>query len=225
MSAVTITFAKHGAERYPSSLSKSEFVLLERLAATELGRGPGARICGNRMLNELLAEDASLDNIAQSRLGKKARPVRAVLFDKTAQSNWALGWHQDRTIAVQQKRAVPGFRPWSKKVGLVHVEPPFDIIARMVTLRAHLDECDQDNAPLMIVPGSHLVSRLQVNETAKVADKLGGLTCLANAGDVWLYATAIVHASEAARKPRRRRVLQVDYSCDDLPGGLKWLGV
>ncbi|WP_419756526.1 hypothetical protein [Brevundimonas sp.] len=28
-----------------------------------------------------------------------------------------------------------------------------------------------------------------------------------------------------AETPRRRRVLQIDYSADDLPGGLQWLGV
>ena len=35
----------------------------------------------------------------------------------------------------------------------------------------------------------------------------------------------ILHASNAAETPRRRRVLQIDYSADDLPGGLQWLGV
>jgi hypothetical protein len=35
----------------------------------------------------------------------------------------------------------------------------------------------------------------------------------------------ILHASEAARRPARRRVLQVDYAARDLPGALEWLGV
>lgn len=223
--AVKITFAKDGAERHPASLSNRELELLEILTENELGEGPGARIRGGRELRELLADDGSLDNIAKSRLGDNARPVRAVLFDKTADSNWALGWHQDRTIVVECKRAVAGYGPWSKKAGFVHVEPPFDVISRMVTLRAHLDGCDEDNGPLRIVPGSHRAGRLRVDQTVKVAETQGSLTCTANAGDVWLYATAIVHASEASRKPKRRRVLQVDYSCDDLPHGLEWLGI
>ena len=49
--------------------------------------------------------------------------------------------------------------------------------------------------------------------------------CLAAAGDIWAYATPIVHASETAEMPARRRVLQVDYAAFDLPGGLRWLGI
>jgi hypothetical protein len=53
----------------------------------------------------------------------------------------------------------------------------------------------------------------------------GTATCLAERGDIWLYATAILHASAAAEHPRRRRVLQVDYSAEALPAPLEWLGV
>jgi hypothetical protein len=51
------------------------------------------------------------------------------------------------------------------------------------------------------------------------------VSCLAEPGDIWLYATPILHASEAAVAPVHRRTLQVDYSVEQLPGGLEWLGV
>jgi hypothetical protein len=35
----------------------------------------------------------------------------------------------------------------------------------------------------------------------------------------------LLHASEAAIEPLRRRVLQVDYAVGQLPGRLEWLGV
>jgi hypothetical protein len=222
---VTITFSEHGAELNSAALTNRELALLKNLAESALGRDSAVRLTGNRNLAEMLANNRSLDKIAKSQLGDKARPVRAVLFDKNVDANWALGWHQDRTIVVREKREVDGFGPWTKKTGLVHVEPPFEIIARMVTLRAHLDECDLDNGPLRIAPGSHRLGRLPADQTAKAAERLGNLTCLAEPGDVWLYATAIVHASDSARIPRHRRVLQVDYSGDDLPGSLHWLGV
>ena len=41
----------------------------------------------------------------------------------------------------------------------------------------------------------------------------------------WLYATPIVHASLPAEQPRRRRVLQVDYSADVPPHPLAWRGL
>jgi signal transduction histidine kinase len=57
---------------------------------------------------------------------------------------------------------------------------------------------------------------------ADAADKKISLDCLADAGDVWVYRTPILHASDRAANGRRRRVLQVDYSGDDLPDGLSW---
>lgn len=95
----------------------------------------------------------------------------------------------------------------------------------MITIRAHLDDCGDDNAPLLIVPGSHRLGRVAAGRTAETARELGQATCLAGAGDLWVYATSIVHASERARNPRRRRVLHVDYADRPLPGGLEWLGV
>lgn len=49
------------------------------------------------------------DAIARELLGPAARAVRALFFDKNEHRNWALGWHQDRTIAVRARRDVPGF--------------------------------------------------------------------------------------------------------------------
>jgi len=47
---------------------------------------------------------------------------------------------------------------------------------------------------------------------------------LADAGDIWLYATPILHGSKAALESAQRRVLQVDFAVGELPGGLTWLG-
>lgn len=163
--------------------------------------------------------------IAAEAIGAGARPVRAVLFDKSAKVNWNLGWHQDRTIVVRGRRDVPGCGPWSTKAGLQHVEPPFAIIETMVTARLHLDPVDPDNAPLRIAPGSHRLGRVQVDQIEEKVAELGAVECLAESGDLWLYATPILHASSPAANPRRRRVLQIDFSAQSLPGGLEWLGV
>lgn len=58
--------------------------------------------------------------------------MRAVLFDKTAITNWALAWHQDRTICVRERVAVEGFGPWTIKRGMHHVAPPFNLLAAMI---------------------------------------------------------------------------------------------
>ena len=176
-------------------------------------------------VSAVLGPGGSIGRCAAAILGAAARPVWAILFDKTADNNWSVAWHQDRTIAVRARHELPGFGPWSVKAGVVHVEPPFEVIENMITIRAHLDDCADDNAPLLVVPGSHRLGRVATGETASVAHAHGHAACLAAAGDLWIYATSIVHASERARKPGRRRVLQVDYASDELPGGLQWLGV
>jgi len=66
--------------------------------------------------------------------------VRAILFDKNAKTNWSLAWHQDRTICVKQRIEVDGYGPWTTKGRMQHVAPPFDLLARMLTLRVHLDD-------------------------------------------------------------------------------------
>ncbi|GGZ09282.1 phytanoyl-CoA dioxygenase [Novosphingobium colocasiae] len=185
----------------------------------------GVRIHGVSALSAVLGASGVVGSIAEALMGRKCAPVRAILFDKTATTNWALAWHQDRTICVKQRLPVDGFGPWTIKRGLQHVAPPYDLLARMVTLRVHLDDVPAQNAPLLIALGSHLAGKLEVDAYADVLEQCNAFACLAKAGDVWAYATPILHASAVATNPRRRRVLQVDYSADELPGGLEWLGV
>jgi ectoine hydroxylase-related dioxygenase (phytanoyl-CoA dioxygenase family) len=213
-------FDRDGAQRHEGLLDASSLERLHvQIAALPADR-PGVRIGANR-LSDLEAVTA----VAAKAIGAHARPVRAVLFDKTASTNWNLGWHQDRTIVVRDRIETPGFGPWSVKDGLQHVEPPFEIIEAMATARIHLDPVDADNAPLKVMPGSHRLGRVPAGEIEGEAARLGVAECLAGAGDVWLYATPIFHASAPAARPRRRRVLQIDFSAEDLPGGLEWLGL
>jgi hypothetical protein len=189
------------------------------LAESQPADRAGLRLHGIPGLAQLLGPDAL------GVLVPGMRPVRAILFDKSPGANWALGWHQDRTIAVRERHAMPGFGSWSMKQGMFHVEPPFALIERMRTIRIHLDPVPEDNAPLLIAPGSHRLGRIPGRDLGAVVERCGTATCLADAGDVWLYATPIVHASAASSGTRHRRVLQVDFSEEELPAPLHWLGV
>jgi Phytanoyl-CoA dioxygenase (PhyH) len=185
----------------------------------------GVRLYGVERLRRFLEARGPLGALAASVMAGSPRPVRALLFDKTVGTNWSLPWHQDRVIAVRERIEVWGFGPWTRKQGALHVTPPIGILERMTTLRLHLDPVPSTNAPLLIAPGSHLLGRIPESEVPAVVDRCGVLACLASLGDAWLYSTPILHASEAALEPARRRVLQVDYAAEDLPGGLCWLGV
>lgn len=198
--------------------------LTEALAGLPFDR-PGSRLYGLAPLADLLNTEGSIGKIAAAAVGRAARPVRAILLDKNDAANWSLGWHQDRTIAVRERVEIPGFGPWTVKQGILHVQPPFEVIAAMATLRVHLDEVPADNGPLLIALGSHRFGRISESEIGNVVSRCDTMSCEAEAGDVWLYATPILHASEAAKCPNGRRVLQVDYAAIDLPDGLEWLGI
>jgi len=217
--------ARSGAVHVPNVLSPEDLVALRGLADQAVGARPGARLRDAAVLDIVLATTGPVGALAARLTSSAARPVRAVMFDKTPEANWAIAWHQDRTVPVAARIEVEGFGPWSTKDGLLHVAPPFAILARMITLRVHLDPVDAGNAPLRVARGSHRLGRVAAEDAAARAAEHTVIDCLAEAGDVWAYATPILHASDRADPPGRRRVLQVDYADFELPGGLAWRGL
>lgn len=185
----------------------------------------GTRIVGSEIAREVLSPEGPIGETIGLMTGPHFQPVRAILFDKNDEVNWALGWHQDRTVAVAQRIDTPGYAPWTNKQGIPHVQPPFDVIERMITVRIHLDRVDERNAPLRIALGSHRMGRIAVGRIGPSLDGCATFDCLADPGDVWIYSTPILHASDASEPGRRRRVLQADYSAEDLAGELQWLGI
>lgn len=219
-----INLEQHGAQLFCSAVTHDLTDL--RAALQHHPRdNAGVRIIGNERLRPFLRPEGPVGSIAASIIGPSACAVRVILFDKTEKTNWSLTWHQDRTICVKRRVEVEGFGPWTIKAGMQHVAPPFDILSRMVTLRVHLDDVPATNAPLLIALGSHAIGCVPGAAIPDVVKRCGIVACAAEAGDVWVYATPILHASEAASRPMRRRVLQIDYAAENLPGGLEWLGI
>lgn len=212
-----------GAQLFPAALDEAVVKRVED-ALVHLPSRPGARLYGGcDSIADLLAPSGAIGRIATAEQGSSTGPVRVILFDKSDSMNWSLGFHQDRTIAVETRRAVAGFGPWSIKAGQLHVQPPQSIIDGMMTLRIHLDDVDADNAPLDVLSGSHLHGRLDDDAVTALAETSQPFACLARRGDIWAYRTPIVHGSRSVRiAGGRRRVLQIDYSADRLPGGLAW---
>ncbi|MBI1685277.1 phytanoyl-CoA dioxygenase family protein [Caulobacter hibisci] len=220
---MNLDFQRDGAAHFPAVLSPEALERLRALADERTARKPGARLdAGDQGLAAQLSSEGPIGALAASLTSAGARPVRATMFDKTPDANWSVAWHQDRVLPVAERIEVQGFGPWSVKDGLLHVAPPFEILARMVTLRVHLDPVDLGNAPLKAALGSHRLGRVPADRAAEATAGHEVIVCEAKAGDVWAYSTPILHASDRADPPRRRRVLQVDYADFDLPGGLAW---
>jgi hypothetical protein len=214
-----------GAQRTSRALDGSALKALEGVLADQPADVAGVRLFGVEGLYPFLNAGGPIGAIAARALEGSPKPVRAILFDKTPAANWSLPWHQDRVVAVRERIDVEDYGPWSRKHGALHVAPPFEVLREMITLRVHIDPVPETNAPLLIAPGSHRLGRVPETDIPAAVARSGVAACLAESGDVWAYATPILHASERATKPSHRRVLQVDYAIGELLSGLMWLGV
>ena len=149
-------------------------------------------------------------------LGPSAFAVRAIFFEKSSEANWKVAWHQDLSIAVKAKHEVIGFGPWSEKKGVTHVQPPAELMAKMVSLRLHLDDNTPENGPLKVIPGSHLHGRLSTS-TIEQWKTHEAVECLAPAGSALLMQPLLLHSSSASKRPLKRRVLHVEFANFRLP--------
>ena len=120
-----------------------------------------------------LAHSAMVRALVEPELGSGARLVRSILFNKCPQANWQVPWHQDLAIAVQEHASVEGYTTWSMKGDVHHVQPPIDVLERMLTVRLHLDSTDDTNGALWVAPGSHRLGRLEAAHAGTVAKQLG----------------------------------------------------
>ncbi|HMC91400.1 MAG TPA: phytanoyl-CoA dioxygenase [Allosphingosinicella sp.] len=207
-----------GAAHFSGLLASAE---VDRLRAFFTADSASRRLVAGSGLAALIGP---ADVIAQALL-PGARPAFARYFHKSREANWALAWHQDRTIALAAHRDTPGFTAWTVKQGIAHAVPPFEYLERMLILRVHLDDTGEHQAPLLVAPSSHCLGAIAETEIPAAVAGCGTHACLAASGDVWAYAAPILHASTAIHAPGHRRVLQLAYSADPLPGGLEWLGV
>jgi ectoine hydroxylase-related dioxygenase (phytanoyl-CoA dioxygenase family) len=155
-------------------------------------------------------------------LGEGARVVRSILFDKTADKNWGVPWHQDLTIAVAERHEAAGFVGWSVKDGVNCVQAPREVLERMLTMRLHLDDCGLENGPLRVLPGTHRQGWLEAEAIERFKRQIPERLCVVGKGGVVLMRPLLLHASSRATKPGHRRVLHLEFAAGELPGGLRF---
>ena len=171
-------------------------------------------------VRELACSRAVL-GLVEPLLGPRARVVRGLLFDKTPDANWKVGWHQDLSIAVRQRVDLPGFGPWSVKADVTHVQPPISVLENMLTVRLHLDECGPESGPLNVLPGSHAQGVLDPAAVDRWSARRR-VGCHVPAGGALLMRPLLLHASSSATRPGHRRVIHLEYAAAQLPPELDW---
>jgi ectoine hydroxylase-related dioxygenase (phytanoyl-CoA dioxygenase family) len=163
-----------------------------------------------------LAADPRLLGIAQSVLGSDAFPFKATLFDKSSDANWLITWHQDTALPLRNKRETPGWGPWSTKEGIIYAHAPASALERVVALRLHLDDSDQENGPLRVIPGSHCQGVLSDQQVETVVGQIEHVTCLVEQGGIIVMPPLLIHASSKSQSDKPRRVLHIEYASRDM---------
>ena len=169
-----------------------------------------------------VATSEKIQELLHHRTGQTFFPVRSIFFDKTPEANWLVPWHQDLTIAVQERIEREGYGPWSLKNGTVHVQPPLEILQGMIAVRIHLDDADENNGALRVLPGTHQLGRLDAAAIAAERARVKEIACPAGAGDILLMRLLLLHASSPALRPAHRRVIHLEYASCALAEGLEW---
>jgi len=224
-------FQEDGFQIIPSFVSENE---CNRLAAEltplfeQQIKSAKSRIGGVRNLlrtNSLVsafAKSPAVTGLLERAAGNNVFPVRAIFFDKNPEANWLVPWHQDLAIAVTEKIETVGYTGWSVKDGTIHVHPPDEILAGMVTLRLHLDDCSAGNGALKVISGSHRAGKISSEEIQRWTAAHEPAICEVSKGDVLLMRPLLLHASLPAESPHHRRVLHIEYATQKLPNGLVW---
>ena len=230
------------AERYAADFERDGYFIREgvlsaeeveqlRTAVSQIPNGDAVRrrrgVYGVRNLLEIcpdvqrLARQPRVRQFVLPILGNRAFAVRAIFFDKVPDANWSLFWHQDNVVSVAQRRDAPGFTGWSYKAGVWQVQPPAHVLARMVAVRVHLDDSGPDNGPLRALPGSHRFGWLD-DQLDEWKQRVPEVVCAVGCGGVVAMCPLTLHASSPSQAASHRRVIHIEYACDNLPEGLEW---
>lgn len=146
--------------------------------------------------------------------------VKSIYFDKPEQSNWFVAYHQDLTISVEEKKQVAGFDQWTVKNNQFAVQPPVALLENIFTIRIHLDDTDENNGALKIVPGSHRkgIYRPETIDWNKEQE----VVCKVQRGGIMIMQPLLLHASNRTTNNNKRRVIHLEFSNQLLPGELQW---
>lgn len=108
------------------------------------------------------------------------------------------------------------------KAGLTSVIPPMEYLQSAYTVRIHLDDTDEKNGALKVIPKTHF-SILPSEEIAKIKETTEAKCCKVLKGGVNLLKPLTLHASAKTENDKHRRVIHLEFNCRELPGKLEWL--
>jgi ectoine hydroxylase-related dioxygenase (phytanoyl-CoA dioxygenase family) len=167
-----------------------------------------------------LVFNENLKSVVRQLFGDNYFVVKSIYFDKPATSNWYVSYHQDLTISVDKKVELENFGPWTTKQNQFAVQPPIDILENIYTIRIHLDDTDENNGALRVIPKSHS-KKIYRPETIDWTTETE-MACKVSKGGIMIMKPLILHSSSRITNNKKRRVIHIEFSNQELPTELKW---
>ncbi|PAW95687.1 phytanoyl-CoA dioxygenase [Mucilaginibacter sp. MD40] len=167
-----------------------------------------------------LVFNQSLKSLIRDLFGDEYFVVKSIYFDKPTASNWFVPWHQDLTVSVDKKVECDGYGPWTVKQNQFAVQPPLAILKENFTIRIHLDDADEGNGALKVLPGSHLKEIYRPETIDWKTEK--PYTCNVKAGDIMIMRPLLMHASSRTTNNKPRKVIHIEFAKAELPSIIKW---
>ena len=164
--------------------------------------------------------NSNLKSIIENICGSNYFLVKSIYFDKPAQSNWFVAYHQDLTISVDKRIELENYGPWTVKQNQFAVQPPIEVLQNIFTIRIHLDNTDENNGALKVVPSSHQKG-IYRPETINW-DIETEISCDVLKGGVMIMKPLLLHSSSRTTNNEKRRVIHLEFSNMELPEELKW---
>ncbi|WP_198293537.1 phytanoyl-CoA dioxygenase family protein [Algoriphagus resistens] len=140
----------------------------------------------------------NLKNVVRQLFGDNYFVVKSIYFDKPETSNWYVSYHQDLTISVDKKVELENFGPWTTKQNQFAVQPPIEILENIYTIRIHLDDTDENNGALRVIPKSHSkkIYRPETIDWTRETES----TCKVGKGGIMIMKPLILHSSSRTIK-------------------------
>lgn len=164
--------------------------------------------------------NSNLKSLLNHLLGPNYFVVKSIYFDKPPSSNWYVSYHQDLTISVDKKLPIEGYGPYTVKQNQFAVQPPVDILENIVTIRIHLDDTDEGNGALKVIPGSHAKGIYRPENIDWTTEKES--ICSLLKGGVMVMKPLLLHSSSRTTTGKKRRVIHIEFSNHELPNELNW---
>lgn len=162
----------------------------------------------------------NLKSTIKNLIGDNFFVVKSIYFDKPEKSNWFVSYHQDLTISVDKKADIPGYSQWTVKQNQFSVQPPLDVLNNIYTIRIHLDETDENNGALKVIPSSHLKGIYRPETIDWNVEQ--EIICAVPKGGIMLMRPLLLHSSSRTTNNNQRRVIHLEFSNADLAPGLQW---